>query len=105
VLGSPEGFDAVSQAIEQYQVSDSDIHNGKPHVSDMEIIRKTNLPVSDVCVEHQCSGKAIRDNPGDGWKTAPMIHFSTGSFMKQGLFGKHPKHWLIRNALANLPSL
>lgn len=103
VLGTPAGFSFICDEIERYIPRLSDQHRGKPHVSDMEILRKVEaLPFENVCIEHLCSGSPIRDDPGDGWKKAPLIHFSSFSFIKQGLHGKHPKHWLIKNALTNL---
>jgi hypothetical protein len=102
VLATPKGFEIVCDIIENYQVSPTDLERGKPHVSDMTILRKSHAMTTNTCVEHLNSGRPIRDDPGDGWKTAPLIHFASFSFVKQGLHGKHPKDWLIKNAIANL---
>lgn len=102
VLATPKGFEIVCDMIENYQVSPTDLEHGSRHVSDMTILRKTNIPTTNTCVEHLNSGSSKRDDPGDGWKTAPLIHYSSFSFMKQKIYGTHPKDWLIKNALKNL---
>lgn len=73
---------------------------GEKHVSDMTILRKTQIQATGYCVEHLNSGRPIVDDPGDGWKTAPMIHFSGFSFRKLGWTGD--KADLIRRVLATL---
>jgi hypothetical protein len=102
VLATPKGFEIVCDIIENYQVSPTDLERGKPHVSDMTILRKSHAMTSKTCVEHLCSGSDKRDDPGDGWKDASLIHFSSFSFIKQKVYGGHPKHVLVKNALEML---
>ena len=94
VLASPDGFGDICDIIHSYDPK------GEKHVSDMTILRKSNLPYDSVCVEHLDSGRPIVDDPGDGWKTAPMIHFSSFSFGKLGWTGD--KADLIKRVLATL---
>lgn len=105
VKASKAGFQRIVDYISNYKISVEDMHMGKPHTSDMEILRKTKWKAVDSCVEHLCSGSQTRDELGDGWKKAPCIHFSTYSFHKLGLNGKAPKHELIKSVLATLPPL
>jgi hypothetical protein len=94
VLGRPEDFEGLCDILCEYDPK------GERHVSDMTIIRRTNLPCGNACVEHLNSGQPIVDHPGDGWKKAPMIHFSNYSFQKLGWTGD--KAELIQRALATL---
>lgn len=104
IAGSGVGFQRVVDAILHYKVSATDQYAGRAHTSDMEILRKTTFPCTNHCVEHLCSGSDKRDDLGEGWKQAPMIHFSTYSFHKIGRAGKGQKHEWIAEALAGLRS-
>lgn len=85
VWGRSSGYADVVQRFIDYRLDPPiDIYQGKPHVSDMEILRKTSLPVTGHCVEYLCSGSSIRNDPGDGWKKASMIHFSAASLGQRG---------------------
>lgn len=95
VMGRPEDFEGLCDIICEYHPKP-----GERHVSDMTIIRQTNLPAGNVCVEHLDSGRPIVDDPGDGWKTAPLIHFSSFSFSKLGWTGD--KADMIQRVLATL---
>lgn len=95
VLGDDEAWADLADIIFQYQ-----FHSGENHVSDMTILRKTGIQTERSCIEHLCSGESIQDHLGDGWKTAPMIHFSTFSFSKLGWKGD--KADLIQRVLATL---
>lgn len=79
-----EGYAQIVQYFLDYRPSAVDLYQGKPHVSDMEILRKTNLPWANVCVEYLCSGKPLPNDPGDGWRQASMIHFSSASLDLRG---------------------
>lgn len=84
IVSTREGYGALAKMFTEYKLTEEDIYNGSPHVSDMTIIRKTDLPIIPLCVEYLCSGSATHDDPGDGWRNAKMIHFSTGSLRKRG---------------------
>lgn len=94
VLGNQQAFEDLCDILCEHQV------NGQKHVSDMTIIRSTNLQAESICVEHLCSGRPIENDPGDGWKKAPLIHFSNYSFSKLGWRGD--KSELIERVLATL---
>lgn len=100
LIGKKSGFQSVVDFISGYKVTLKDVHGGKPHTSDMEILRKSAFSAASVCVEHLCSGSGKRDDLGDGWKTAKMIHFATGSFRKLGWTGT--KRSMIERALKAL---
>lgn len=91
VMGNSDAFEQLCDTLCEHVVTE-------PHVSDMTIIRKTRLMALPTCVEHLCSGRPVDNDPGDGWKTAPMIHFSNYSFKKLGWTGD--KADLIQRALA-----
>lgn len=103
VVGTNSGFQSIVDFIKGYQLKPQDRYAGRLHVSDMEILRKSQFQIAPVCVEHLCSGKPVRDDPGDGWLRSPLIHFSSFSFNKSGQNG--PKHKLIRQVLDSLPPL
>lgn len=103
--GGVAGFQGIVDFISSYKPRSEDIYNGKPHTSDMEILRQGRWKATAHCVEHLCSGAATRDQLGDGWRLAPMIHFSSYSFHKLGWSGKGQKHEWIRRVLAELPPL
>lgn len=103
--GSQAGFQDIVDFISNYKLKPEDSHAGKPHASDMEILRKGRWKATAHCVEHLCSGSAQRDHLGDGWRTAPMIHFSTYSFHKLGWVGKGKKHEWIKRVLESLPEI
>lgn len=94
VCGDQDAFGDICDIIFNYDP------NGERHVSDMTILRKTKIQTSFGCVEHLNSGAAIVDDPGDGWKDAPVVHFSGFSFKKLGWTGD--KADLIRRVLATL---
>lgn len=94
LIGDGDAFGDVCDAIYSYDPK------GEKHVSDMTILRQSNMHTSGDCVEHLCSGQPIVDHLGDGWKTAPMIHFSGFSFKKLGWTGD--KADMIRRVLATL---
>lgn len=94
VLADQDGFGDICDIIHSYNPA------GQKHVSDMTILRKSSIHVHRGCVEHLNSGSNVIDDPGDGWKTAPAIHFSTFSFSKLGWKGD--KADLIRKVLATL---
>lgn len=98
ILGDYFAFEELVDVIFNYVPAP-----GENHVSDMTIIRKTDLPRTNHCVEHLDSGHQIVDDPGDGWKTAPLVHFSNFSFSKLGWRGD--KADLIQRVLATLPPL
>lgn len=81
VLGDGNAFEELCDILCEYEPKH------EQHVSDMTIVRKTNLQAESYCVEHLCSGRPIPDDLGDGWKKAPMIHFSGYSFKKLGWGG------------------
>lgn len=95
IRGNREGFENLCDALCEYLPGDSD-----NHVSDMTIIRQLPLYVRAVCVEHLNSGSSVPDEAGDGWKTAPLVHFSNYSFHKLGWKGD--KADLIKRVLATL---
>lgn len=92
--GNAQGFEDLCDTLCEYNA------NGDKHVSDMTIIRKTKINCSSMCVEHLNSGEHIENDPGDGWKKAPLIHFSTFSFSKLGWRGN--KAEMIQKVLATL---
>jgi hypothetical protein len=94
VMGSADAYEELCDWLCEYDASKD------RHVSDMTILRKTNYQAQNVCVEHLCSGRPVENDPGDGWKTAPMIHFSTFSFSKLGWTGD--KAQMIQRVLATL---
>lgn len=94
VMGDADAFGDICDIIHSYNPA------GQKHVSDMTILRKSNVKTSWACVEHLCSGKAIENHLGEGWKNAPLCHFSTYSFSKLGWKGD--KADLIRRVLAAL---
>lgn len=94
VLADDEGFGDICDILFAYQP------RGQKHVSDMTILRKSSIHVHPGCVEHLTSGRPIIDDPGDGWKTAPAIHFSNYSFNKLGWKGD--KADLIKRVLSTL---
>lgn len=94
VWGTEEGYEDLCDVICEYPV------NGDKHVSDMTIIRKSSLPAYPICVEHLCSGAAIPNNPGTGWRDAALIHFSNYSFTKLGKRGD--KADLVQEVLKHL---
>ena len=82
VMGTEEAFEQICDYLCEYQPAQQE-----NHVSDMTILRKTRIQTGSSCVEHLCSGHPIQDDLGDGWKTAPLVHFSTFSFAKLGWKG------------------
>lgn len=96
VLADQDGFSDICDLLYEF------VPVGQKHVSDMTIIRGSTLPVADppICVEHLDSGKPIENDPGDGWKTAPLIHFANYSFSKLGWHGD--KADLITRGLSSL---
>lgn len=94
VLADQDGFGDICDIIHSYDPT------GQKHVSDMTILRQSDIHVHRGCVEHLNSGSNVIDEPGDGWKTAPAIHFSTFSFSKLGWRGD--KSDLIRKVLNSL---
>lgn len=100
VLGTQQGFEDLCDLIYEYVPKSADKAGSDAHISDMEIFRQTRLPYTAHCVEHLCSGEPIRDHLGDGWKHAPMIHFSGFSFRKLKWSG--PKELLIQRVLNGL---
>lgn len=102
VAADKEGFEQICDILFQYRVKPSDLHGGRPHVSDMTIIAGSSAGDHKVeCYQQEWGGKCYRDDPGDGWKHAPMIHFASDSFRIVGRSG--PKHEMIRAAMAALP--
>lgn len=95
VMGTGEAFEAICDVLCEYDPGT------EGHVSDMTILRKTNWQAESSCIEHGCSGRPIENDPGDGWKTAPIIHFSNYSFQKLGWKGD--KADLIQRVLHTLP--
>lgn len=98
VLADPAGWEELCDIICEYTPKP-----GETHISDMTILRQSPVDTSASCVEHLCSGRPIRDDLGDGWKTAPLVHFSNFSFSKLGWRGD--KADLIQRVLATLPPL
>jgi hypothetical protein len=80
IMATAEGYEDFCDILCEYQGTE-------PHISDMIIARKTKLPVANICVEHLDSGRPIENDPGDGWKDAPLVHFSNYSFQKLGWKG------------------
>lgn len=95
ILGDYFAFEELVDCIFNYVPSP-----GEKHVSDMTIIRKTDLPRTNHCIEYLCSGRQVENDLGDGWKQAPLVHFSNYSFSKLGWGGD--KADLIRRALNEL---
>lgn len=105
VWGRRSGYADVVQRFIDYRLDPPiDIYQGKPHVSDMEILRKTSLPATGHCVEYLCSGSSIRNDPGDGWKHAKMIHFSAASLGQRGKDATE-KVKVIQEVLAELKTV
>lgn len=101
-----KGFQQIIDFISSYTLDPlRDIYAGRPHTSDMEILRRSKFKRTAHCVEHLCSGGPERDQPGDGWRVSPMIHFSTYSFHKLKKTDKGGKPDWIKEALAALPPL
>jgi len=96
MFGTQSGFEDICDFLADYDASH------QRHVSDMTILRKTALPIATppLCVEHLCSGRNIENDPGQGWRDAPFIHFSTFSFSKLGWQGS--KADLIERVLRSL---
>lgn len=94
VLADAEGFGQICDIIYNYEP------RNEQHVSDMTILRKSSIHVHRGCVEHLCSGRNVIDDLGDGWRTAPAIHFSTYSFRKLGWRGD--KAEMIERVLKSL---
>lgn len=82
VAGNAKAFDYLCDMIDTYIVKTSDHVNGRPHVSDMTIFRQFEFPRVPLCAEHGCTGSAKRDDFGDGWKQAKLVHFSTFAFRR-----------------------
>lgn len=82
VAGNAKAFDYFCDLIDTYVVKTSDHVNGKPHVSDMTIFRQFDFPRVSLCAEHGCSGLQKKDDFGDGWKRAKLVHFSTFAFRR-----------------------
>lgn len=61
-----------------YTVTDSDTYGGKPHTSDMLILRKFQDECTNLCMSFGMRG----------WQKSPAIHFSTDSILR--FFGKTP---------------
>lgn len=73
VYGARGAYEAIIKEIYLYQVSIADVSEaGIPHVSDMYIfLRNKAMPYRS---------ESIVKNFGDeGWKEAPLVHFSNGS--------------------------
>lgn len=100
VLADEEGFGDICDIIYNFDLIHVKLSSAPPHVSDMTILRKSEIHVHCGCVEHLCSGRPVINDPGDGWKTAPAIHFSSYSFQK--LCWKGDKADLIRTVLKTL---
>lgn len=101
VRGSAEGFRQIVQMFLHYRPGAGDIYRFRPHVSDMTILRQSSFPSSNHCLEYLCSGRPVPNDPGDGWKQARMIHFSSASL---GLRRRdaRDKAEIIREVLAEL---
>jgi hypothetical protein len=96
VMGTDKGFKMLCCLLGDYTPRAEDRVNGRQHVSDMTIIRQmADFPASDFCIEYGCSGQPIRDHLGEGWRAAPMVHFSTGSIHRGG-YGRMAKHEAIQ---------
>lgn len=86
VMGAAVGYADVVNMFLNYQLNPAtDTHQGKPHISDMEILRKSDLPRTDYCIEYLRSGLRKPNDPGDGWRQAKMIHFSSASMGLRGV--------------------
>lgn len=103
LVATKDGYGELARLFADYRPTEADVCNGSAHVSDMVIIRKTDLPIVPLCVEYLCSGTTTRDELGEGWRTSAMIHFSTGSLRKRG-FTEHDKVKVIHDVLAELKS-
>lgn len=93
VCGTQEGFEDLCDLLSGYEGTEK-------HISDMTIVRKSDIPAMSYCREHLCSGESVQDHAGDGWKQARLIHFSNGSFTKVGWRGE--KADLINRVLRSI---
>lgn len=84
VHGDQEDYEILADVLAEYVVQPEDRYNGKPHTSDMEIIRKTSFHTTRHCVEYGCSGEPRRDQLGNGWMKSALIHFSSFSIKRMG---------------------
>ncbi len=84
---SQEGWEDVVDLLCAYKPDHLDHHNQQAHVSDMTILRRTETPFVGLCVEAGCSGDSVRDQHGEGWRTAKLVHFSGFYFGKNKLTG------------------
>lgn len=92
-----KGWEDICDVLCNYEPKPTDQHNGTAHVSDMTILRQTGFPAAKICIEAGCSGRSIPNDPGHGWKKAPLVHYCSAFFGKNGWdhFKKHEKiRWL-----------
>lgn len=94
VLGDENAFGDICDMLFNYDPK------GEKHVSDMTILRQQDIFTEHTCLEHLNSASPIPNSPGNEWKSAPIIHFSTYSFHKLGWKGD--KADLIQRVLATL---
>lgn len=96
VVGDAKAFNKACSVIARYKPDAKDVEGDKPHVSDQSVLDRTKgqgwyLPL-DVVREYGETGD--RD-----WRTAPVVHFSSGAMAKAGL---RPKHEHIAGLLAEI---
>ena len=95
VVGTTQAFKEICAYLWRYKPSKNDLlPDGRMHVSDMSILQQTPIRTTRHCVEPMW----------DGWKEAPLIHFSTGTMSKLGMRNR-PKHEVIAEILEDLPEL
>jgi hypothetical protein len=71
VQGSKKAFLNVLNAFLHYEVTERDVENGKPHVSDMLILLNAKVPMIQT---HE-----VKNYGEEGWETSKLTHFSTSS--------------------------
>jgi hypothetical protein len=67
VFGTPGDYDLFCERVIEWPRDRFDVVQGRPHVSDMYLMKWWSKPRSDQCVEY---GKP-------GWESAPLIHFAS----------------------------
>lgn len=94
LCGTPDSYINVCDKIISHVISDNDVHNNRPHLSDQDFSFRycENAEVkfyrsSDLCAELFDEGNSY--DKSDTWKNSPCVHYGTPYMMKGGYLPKH----------------
>lgn len=82
VHGTRKAMESVIKGIMDYQVSDKDLENNRPHVSDMQIFYHGGVKYTP--------GELVQNYGTQGWEKSDVVHFANVTV------GNKPKHEIIK---------